>query len=49
MPSITQAVEDYLKAIWRLSHEGDERVSVGDIAAETLSSPSWLRRQMALR
>ena len=41
MPSITQAVEDYLKAIWRLSHEGDERVSVGDIATElNVSAPS---------
>lgn len=41
MPSITQAVEDYLKAIWRLSHEGDERVSVGDIAAElSVAAPS---------
>src|SRR5437867_5166503 len=41
MPSITQAVEDYLKAIWRLSHEGDERVSVGDIATELrVSAPS---------
>lgn len=41
MPSITQAVEDYLKAIWRLSHEGDDRVSVGDIAEEIkVSAPS---------
>ena len=41
MPSVTQAVEDYLKAIWRLSHEGGERVSVGDIAAELkVSAPS---------
>jgi DtxR family Mn-dependent transcriptional regulator len=41
MRSITQAVEDYLKAVWRLSHEGDERVSVGDIASELkVSAPS---------
>ena len=41
MPSVTQAVEDYLKAIWRLSHEGGERVSVGDIATELkVSAPS---------
>ncbi|TMQ59175.1 MAG: metal-dependent transcriptional regulator [Candidatus Eisenbacteria bacterium] len=41
MPSVTQAVEDYLKAIWRLSHEGGERVSVGDIATElNVSAPS---------
>jgi DtxR family transcriptional regulator, Mn-dependent transcriptional regulator len=41
MPSITQAVEDYLKAIWRLGHEGDERVSVGDIASELkVAAPS---------
>jgi len=41
MPSVTQAVEDYLKAIWRLSHEGGERVSVGDIASELkVSAPS---------
>ena len=41
MPSVTQAVEDYLKAIWRLSHDGGEQVSVGDIAAELrVSAPS---------
>src|SRR2546425_4888622 len=41
MPSVTQAVEDYLKAIWRLSHEGGERVSVGDIASELqVAAPS---------
>jgi DtxR family Mn-dependent transcriptional regulator len=41
MPSITQAVEDYLKAIWRLSREAGERVSVGDIAVELkVAAPS---------
>ena len=41
MPSVTQAVEDYLKAIWRLSHDGGEGVSVGDVAAELrVSAPS---------
>ncbi len=41
MHSITHAVEDYLKAIWRLSHEGGTRVSVGDIAAELkVAAPS---------
>ena len=41
MPSRTHAVEDYLKAIWKLSDEGGGRVSVGDIAAHlAVSAPS---------
>ena len=32
MPTVTHAVEDYLKAIWKLSHEGGGKVPVGDIA-----------------
>lgn len=42
MPSITHAVEDYLKAIWKLSHEsGGGKVPVGDIAAYLkISAPS---------
>ena len=42
MPSVTHAVEDYLKAIWKLSHEsGGGKVPVGDIAAHLkISAPS---------
>jgi DtxR family Mn-dependent transcriptional regulator len=42
MPSITHAVEDYLKAIWKLSHQsGGGRVPVGDIAIHLgISAPS---------
>lgn len=42
MPSITHAVEDYLKAIWKLSHQaGGGKVPVGDIAAQLrISAPS---------
>jgi DtxR family Mn-dependent transcriptional regulator len=41
MATVTQAVEDYLKAIWRLSHQEGERVPVGDIAAHLrVSAPS---------
>ena len=42
MPSITHAVEDYLKAIWKLSHQaGGKRVPVGDVAAYLkISAPS---------
>jgi DtxR family Mn-dependent transcriptional regulator len=40
MASITQAVEDYLKAVWRLSSRG-RRVSVGEIAEHlSVSAPS---------
>ena len=40
MASITQAVEDYLKAVWKLSHRG-RRVSVGEIAEHlSVSAPS---------
>jgi DtxR family Mn-dependent transcriptional regulator len=53
MPSITQAVEDYLKAIWRLGHDGGERVSVGDIAQELrVAAPSvtnMVRKLKAMR
>jgi DtxR family Mn-dependent transcriptional regulator len=41
MPSVTQAVEDYLKAIWKLSHQGGGKVPVGDIATHLkVSAPS---------
>jgi DtxR family Mn-dependent transcriptional regulator len=42
VPSITHAVEDYLKAIWKLSHHaGGGKVPVGDIAAHLrISAPS---------
>jgi DtxR family Mn-dependent transcriptional regulator len=41
MATITQAVEDYLKTIWRLSRRDAERVPVGDIAADLrVSAPS---------
>jgi len=42
VPGITHAVEDYLKAIWKLSHEsGGGKVAVGDIAAHLkISAPS---------
>lgn len=43
MPNVTQAVEDYLKVIWKLSHRGraGDRVPVGDIAAHLgISAPS---------
>lgn len=40
MASITKAVEDYLKAIWKLSRRG-RRVSVGEIAEHlSVSAPS---------
>jgi DtxR family Mn-dependent transcriptional regulator len=43
MATVTHAVEDYLKVIWKLSHRGreGERVPVGDIAAHLrVSAPS---------
>lgn len=41
MANVTQAVEDYLKAIWKLSHEGSGKVPVGDIATHLgVSAPS---------
>jgi DtxR family Mn-dependent transcriptional regulator len=42
VPSITHAVEDYLKAIWKLGHHaGGGKVPVGDIAAHLrISAPS---------
>jgi DtxR family Mn-dependent transcriptional regulator len=42
MPSVTHAVEDYLKAIWKLSHQaGGGKVPVGDIASHLgVSAPS---------
>ena len=42
MPSVTHAVEDYLKAIWKLSHQsGGGKVPVGDIALHLgISAPS---------
>jgi len=42
MPSITHAIEDYLKAIWKLSHSvGGGRVPVRDIAQHlNVSAPS---------
>jgi len=41
MPNVTHAIEDYLKAIWKLSHEGDGQASVGDVAAHLrVSAPS---------
>jgi DtxR family Mn-dependent transcriptional regulator len=41
MPNVTQAIEDYLKAIWKLSHEGDGQAAAGDIAAHLgVSGPS---------
>ncbi|HEU4335474.1 MAG TPA: metal-dependent transcriptional regulator [Candidatus Eisenbacteria bacterium] len=41
MATVTQAVEDYLKTIWRLSRRDGERVPVGDIAADlAVSAPS---------
>ena len=41
MPTVTHAVEDYLKAIWKLSHEGGGKVPVGDIATQLkVSAPS---------
>ncbi len=42
MPNVTHAVEDYLKAIWKLSHQaGGGKVPVGDIAAQLgISAPS---------
>ncbi len=53
MPIVTHAVENYLKAIWRLSHEGGERVSLGDIASQLLvSAPSvtsMVRKLKAMR
>ena len=41
MPSVTQAVEDYLKAVWKLGHERSGNVAVGDVAAHLgVSAPS---------
>ena len=41
MANVTQAIEDYLKAIWKLSHEGSGKIPVGDIAAHLkVSAPS---------
>jgi DtxR family Mn-dependent transcriptional regulator len=41
MPGVTQAVEDYLKAIWKLSHEGAGHVPLGDVATSLrVSAPS---------
>jgi DtxR family Mn-dependent transcriptional regulator len=41
MPSVTQAVEDYLKAVRKLGHERSGNVAVGDIAAHLgVSAPS---------
>ena len=41
MPSVTQAVEDYLKVIWKLGHERGGNVAVGDVAAHLrVSAPS---------
>jgi DtxR family Mn-dependent transcriptional regulator len=41
MPGVTQAVEDYLKAIWKLSHEGKGSVALGDVASRLkISAPS---------
>ncbi len=41
MPGVTQAVEDYLKAIWKLSHEGKGHVALGDVAGSLkVSAPS---------
>jgi DtxR family transcriptional regulator, Mn-dependent transcriptional regulator len=42
VPSVTHAVEDYLKAIWKLSHQnGGTKVPVGDIATHLgISAPS---------
>lgn len=41
MPNVTHAIEDYLKAIWKLGHEGTGQVAAGDIAAHLkVSAPS---------
>ena len=41
MPGVTQAVEDYLKAIWKLSHDGEGHVALGDVAGHLkISAPS---------
>jgi DtxR family Mn-dependent transcriptional regulator len=41
MPGVTQAVEDYLKAIWKLSHEGKGPVALVDVAGRLkVSAPS---------
>jgi DtxR family transcriptional regulator, Mn-dependent transcriptional regulator len=41
MPNVTQAIEDYLKAIWKLSHEGSGQAAAGDVAAHLgVSAPS---------
>src|SRR5688572_3683931 len=41
MPSVTQAVEDYLKVIWKLGHERGGNVAVGDVAGHLrVSAPS---------
>jgi len=41
MPNVTQAIEDYLKAIWKLSHEGDGEATAGAVAAQLrVSAPS---------
>jgi DtxR family transcriptional regulator, Mn-dependent transcriptional regulator len=50
MPARTQAVEDYLKAIWKLADEGGGRVSVGDIAAHLgVAAPSVTEMVQKLR
>lgn len=41
MPGITHAIEDYLKAVWKLSHTGGGKVPVGELAAHLrVSAPS---------
>ena len=41
MPNVTHAIEDYLKAIWKLGHEGGGTVAAGDIASHLrISAPS---------
>jgi len=41
MATITQAVEDYLKTIWRIGHREGARVPVGSIASQLgVSAPS---------
>jgi DtxR family Mn-dependent transcriptional regulator len=42
MPNVTHAIEDYLKAVWKLSHQaGGRKVPVGELAAHLgVSAPS---------
>jgi len=42
MPNVTHAIEDYLKAVWKLSHQGGGRkVPVGELATHLrVSAPS---------